>query len=144
MTSISAASESKTCQHVMRIILVGESQAGKTSLINRYFLNQFVPSFMPTIGIDFRSKAVLVSAPLESTLITAIAPTWIKMQIWDTAGQERFRSITKSFYQKSNAVIIVYDVQDRKSFERVEHWIKDVYTHMGHDSFGIIIVGNTE
>lgn len=93
-----------------KIILLGDSNVGKSSLVLRYCDNQFSPTFITTIGIDFRIKTVEING------------VKIKVQIWDTAGQERFRSITKSYYRGSHGIILIYDVNDRNTFKNLKNW----------------------
>lgn len=64
-----------------------------------------------------------------------------KLQIWDTAGQERFKTITSSYYRGAHGVIVVYDVNDRKSFKNVEKWIKDIECY-GSENISKVLVGN--
>ncbi|KAH0788474.1 Ras-related protein Rab-2A [Histomonas meleagridis] len=97
-----------------KFIVVGNSSVGKSCLILRFDENRFQPIHDVTVGVTFSIK------------IVKIEDKNIKVQIWDTAGQEVFRSITRSYYRDSVCAIIVYDITDNSSFEKVEDWIKDV------------------
>merc|ERR1711936_121238 len=89
--------------HLFKLLLIGDSGVGKSSLILRFADDTFNGSFIPTIGVDFKVKTVDVGG------------TKIKMQIWDTAGQERFRTIVSTYYRGAHGIIVVYDVTDRQS-----------------------------
>jgi small GTP-binding protein len=112
-----------------KILLIGESSVGKTGIMLRFVNDRFSNSFITTIGIDFNCKTIVSNG------------SKIKLQLWDTAGQERFRAITTSYYKGSNAVIIVYDVTNRDSFDRIKYWIESVYAKLSSDVI-IILVGN--
>ena len=85
--------------------MIGDSGVGKTCLLLRYANDSFSPTFITTIGIDFKIKNVEIEGKR------------IKLQIWDTAGQERFRTITTSYFRGAQGILLVYDVTDRRSFE---------------------------
>lgn len=93
-----------------KIIILGDSSVGKTSLMRRYFNNEFTNQYKATIGADFLSREVYVNNRC------------VTVQLWDTAGQERFQSLGTAFYRGADAVVIVYDVCNRRSFENVEVW----------------------
>lgn len=99
----------------LRIVLVGDSGVGKSCIIIRYCDDTFQPSHYATIGIDFKVKHLQFKP--DST---------ITLQLYDTAGQERFRTLSKSFYRKAHAVILVYDNSDYDSFEHLSHWLKEI------------------
>ena len=97
-----------------KIMILGESMVGKTSLINRYTLDVFGGKYLCTVGIDFQKKIIEMNGKK------------ILLQIWDTAGQERFRNINKSYFQQSNAFILAYDMTNTDSFDQISYWIKEV------------------
>lgn len=111
-----------------KVLLIGDSSVGKTSIMMRFANDNFSPSFIATIGIDFKTKIIEVSG------------SKIKLQIWDTAGQERFRAITTSYYKGANVIIIVYNVCDESSFENVTYWMQTINEFINCTS--IILVGN--
>jgi small GTP-binding protein len=82
-----------------------------------------------TIGVDFKIKTINIDG------------IKIKMQIWDTAGQERFKTITETYYKGAAGVVLVYSVTDRKSFNNMENWIKQI-NESQPESMCKIIVGN--
>ena len=94
--------------------MIGDSGVGKTSVILRYTKNIFHEEFLNSIGVDFKSKDLLLDGRK------------IKLQIWDTAGQERFRTITNSYYRGAHAIVIVFDLTKRESYEHVQKWMSDI------------------
>ena len=101
----------------LKLLIIGDSSVGKTSMLLSYTDNYFPESHLATIGVEYKVKDI------ETDKFN------ISLQIWDTAGQERFRSITKSFFRNTNGIIFVYDVTCRKSFQSVKDWIKDSELH---------------
>ena len=98
----------------IQLIVVGESCVGKTSLLYKYSQGYFTQEHLATVGIEFFTK------------VEKINGRKIRVKIWDTAGQELYKSITKNFYRNSDGVIIVYDVTDRESFEKVQDWVQTI------------------
>merc|ERR1712182_16612 len=107
MASSSGASSNSTFDHLFKILLVGDSGVGKSSVLLRFTQNEF-EDMSPTIGVDFKLKMMNVEDER------------LKLTIWDTAGQERFRTLTSSYYRGAHGIIFVYDVtrQEGKSFAR--------------------------
>lgn len=99
----------------VKVVLVGDSGVGKSCIIVRYCEDTFQSSHYATIGIDFKIKRVHLKP--DST---------VTVQIYDTAGQERYRTLSKSFYRKAHAVILVYDNSDYPSFEHLNHWLGEI------------------
>ncbi|TKR92292.1 hypothetical protein L596_006975 [Steinernema carpocapsae] len=97
----------------LKIIILGDSGVGKSSLLDRYVNHRFSQNFKTTIGMDFFTKQLYVSKRK------------VTVQLWDTAGQERFQSLGSSFFRGSDGVILVYDVTNAKSFKSLEHWKDD-------------------
>ncbi len=99
-----------------KVVILGEAGVGKTSIISRYVTNQFFPVVISTTGASYSTKLLKIDNDNK-----------IKFQIWDTAGQERFRSLAKIFYQNAVAVVLVYDITVRETFEQLkEYWIKEI------------------
>ncbi|KAK5643926.1 hypothetical protein RI129_007771 [Pyrocoelia pectoralis] len=97
-----------------KIIVVGDSNVGKTSLTYRFCESKFIQTSEATIGVDFRERTLHID------------DEDIKLQLWDTAGQERFRkSMVQHFYRNVHAVVIVYDVTNRASFDSLVYWLDE-------------------
>ena len=115
----------------IQLIMVGERGVGKTSLIRRYTNNIFNTNHLETIGIEFFNKEERINDQI------------IQIKLWDTAGQEIFHSLTKNFYRKADGIIIVYDITNKESFERIQDWVKSVYDNTDtYKEIQMIIVGN--
>ena len=102
---------------------------GKTCLLLRYANDSFSPTFITTIGIDFKIKNIELDGKR------------IKLQIWDTAGQERFRTITTSYFRGAQGILLVYDVTDRGSFNSIRNWVNQIHQH-ADVHVNKILVGN--
>ena len=114
----------------IKIMIIGETETGKTSLISRYCKNEFKGgSYLSTIGIDFQIKNLVLDSKR------------IRLQIWDTAGQERFRNIAKSYFHSSDGFIIVYDISNIDSFDRLDYWIDEIKTN-SQEITKMVLVGN--
>ncbi|XP_022195103.1 ras-related protein Rab-39B [Nilaparvata lugens] len=102
-----------------RLILIGDSTVGKSSLLKYFTDGKFAEISDPTVGVDFFARLIEVKDGAR-----------IKLQLWDTAGQERFRSITKSYYRNSVGALLVYDVCNRASFEHIPAWMMEARRHI--------------
>ncbi|CAD26988.2 GTP-BINDING PROTEIN [Encephalitozoon cuniculi GB-M1] len=115
-----------------KIVFLGSSNVGKTTLMSQYLHQEVQKSYGPTIGLDFVSTTIVVSGHR------------VRLQLWDTAGQERFNSIIPNYTRNSFLAIIVFDMKDKGSFESIDHWINTLTK--ANDSSGrrvrILIVGN--
>ena len=98
---------------MFKIIIIGESGTGKSCILHYLLENRFKKNPNHTVGVEFGCKTM------------EIAGKKIKLQIWDTAGQERFRSVTKSYYRGAAAAIVVYDITNTESFNKLHTWIND-------------------
>ena len=112
----------------LKILVLGDSAVGKTSLLLKYTDDYFPTVYVSTIGVDYKTKIININ------------DMNISLQIWDTAGQERFRSLAKSFMKDADGILFVYDITNKKSFDNIKNWIKR--TEDINDSFQKIIVGN--
>lgn len=92
---------------LIKLLLIGDSGVGKSCCLLRFSEDSFTPSFITTIGIDFKIRTIELDGKR------------VKLQIWDTAGQERFRTITTAYYRGAMGILLVYDVTDEKSFNSV-------------------------
>ncbi|XP_063810748.1 ras-related protein Rab-42 [Pseudophryne corroboree] len=98
-----------------RVLLLGDSGVGKTSLLRRYTDEDFTDTTGPTVGVDFCSR---IEEPETGVKV--------RLQFWDTAGQERYRAVTRSYYRNAACVILLFDLTAQKSFEHIESWYKEV------------------
>ena len=100
-----------------KVVLIGESGVGKTSIISRYISNTFSSVLMATPGANFTTKTIFLKDENQS----------IKFEIWDTAGQEKYRALAKVFYKNAAVCILVYDITRRASFEELKkYWIQEL------------------
>lgn len=116
----------------VKLLMIGDSGVGKSCLLVRFSQDNKkakVESHMPTIGIDFKIKRVVLDG------------NKVKLQIWDTAGQERFRTMTTSYYRGSQGILLVYDITDKKSFTAIRSWIAQIKQH-SDANVNMILVGN--
>jgi small GTP-binding protein len=100
--------------HLFKVILVGDTGVGKTSLLLRFVEDTWEDSNQTTIGIDYRTKQINVRNKN------------VRLLLYDLSGQERFRSLGNLYYRSCNGLVFVYDVTKRETFENIEHWIKEV------------------
>ena len=119
-----------TAKYIIKILTLGDTTVGKSSIVLRFSDNKFDDYKFPTIGIDFKTKYIKVKGAS------------VKVLIWDTAGQEKFRNIAKQYYKGANGVLLIYDVTNRKSFERIEDWITELKENNKIEELFIILVGN--
>jgi len=130
----------------LKIVILGDSGVGKTSLMNRFSTGKFTGQYKATIGADFLSKDNVVvddNFLQQRHLVT--------LQIWDTAGQERFQSLGVGFYRGADACLLVYDVTDPHSLDNLDHWRKEFLEQVGggiqglgdaSTQFPFVVVGN--
>ena len=114
---------------LFKILLIGDSGVGKTSVKLRYTKNVFHEEFLNSIGVDFKSKDLNIDGRK------------VKLQIWDTAGQERFRTITTSYYRGAHAIVIVFDLTKRETYEHVQKWMNDI-NRFAKENVLKLIIGN--
>jgi len=115
--------------YLIKLLLIGDSGVGKSCLLLRFSEDSFTPSFITTIGIDFKIRTVEIDGKK------------IKLQIWDTAGQERFRTITTAYYRGAMGILLVYDVTDEKSFLSIRNWIANI-DQFAQEGVNRILIGN--
>ncbi|XP_035806104.2 EF-hand calcium-binding domain-containing protein 4B isoform X2 [Amphiprion ocellaris] len=114
---------------LFKVVLVGNSSVGKTSLLRSFCEGRFHPSTTATVGIDYSVKTLTLDN------------MQVAMQLWDTAGQERYRSITKQFFRKADGVVVMYDVTVEESFKAVQPWLTNVQEAAG-EGIPILLLGN--
>ena len=115
--------------YLFKLLLIGNSAVGKSSLLLRFSDNIFNESFLPTIGVDFKIRTFDLSNKT------------VKLQIWDTAGQERFKTITSSYYKGAHGIILVYDITDRQTFKDIENWLSEV-EKFANENVVRLLIGN--
>eukprot|EP01083_Nonionella_stella_P273219 926752_1 len=116
--------------HLFKLLTIGDSGVGKTSLILRFCDDSYTDNFITTVGVDFRFKTVDINGKL------------VKLQVWDTAGQERFRTITTAYYKGAHGIMLVYDITDKKTFTQITTtWIETVRQN-AKEKGEMILVGN--
>jgi Ras-related protein Rab-7A len=123
----------KKPKKLFKVVVLGDSGVGKTSLINRYVYQKFSMRYMATIGSDFHAKELTVD------------DRSICMQIWDTAGQERFQSLSSAYYRGSDAALLTFDVTAEDSFNNLQTWMNEFLIQAQPrdvDKFPIVLMGN--
>jgi len=118
----------KEYDHLFKLLIIGDSGVGKSSLLLRFADNTFSGNYITTIGVDFKIRTIEVEGEK------------VKLQIWDTAGQERFRTITSTYYRGTHGVIVVYDVTSGESFANVKRWLHEIEQNC--EVVNRILVGN--
>ncbi|RPA84702.1 ras-domain-containing protein [Ascobolus immersus RN42] len=125
-------SGSQPWDYIAKIVSIGDSAAGKTSLTIRLCEGRFQTDHNVTIGVEFGSRTIEVASN---------PPKRIKLQIWDTAGQETFRAITKSYFRGATGALLVYDITRRNTFISCISWLHEL-RQSGEPHMSIILVGN--
>ena len=116
---------------VFKIITIGDTNVGKTSIIRRYLYNVFEPQNISTIGVSFSFKDV-----------TLKNGTTVKLRLVDTAGQEKFKSVTKSYYKNTDGVLFVFDYNDKATFEHISDWIENFEDNNNRGNIPRYLLGN--
>jgi Ras-related protein Rab-21 len=114
-----------------KVVILGEANSGKTSILLKYVTGQFSKVRKSSIQADFMEKRISVGNP----------PTPICMYIWDTAGGEQYHALGPIYYRDAHAAVIVYDITDGTSFEKVQRWVKELKKIVGEDIV-IAVAGN--
>jgi small GTP-binding protein len=115
----------------MKVLLLGDSGVGKSSLMMRFAANSFSEETNPTIGIDFRVKQLDLGEG-EGGLVN--------LQLWDTAGQERFRTLTSSYYRGAHAMIFVFDITRPETLDSVKMWMQEAQSYCGAANINDIVM----
>lgn len=113
-----------------KILIIGESGVGKSSLMLRFTEDDFDQDQALTIGVDFKTKIIEVDHDK------------VKLAIWDTAGQERFRTLTPSYYRDAQGAILVYDVTKKETYQKLESWLNELEIYGTRNNMAKMIVGN--
>ena len=112
------------------IMTLGNSSVGKTCYILRYTEKTFEEVYLTTLGIDYKTK--IIKLPNNQKY---------RIDYYDTAGQERYRSISLNAIKNTQGVILMYDITNKKTFDAITKWIKDIIDAKGKD-FPIVLLGN--
>jgi small GTP-binding protein len=114
---------------IFKLILIGDSGVGKSSLALRFAFDDFNMNGKATIGVDFMSRVIVHDN------------NRIRAMLWDTGGQERYRGLLESYYRGAVGAILAFDITNRGSFDRVEHWLDEIRRH-GDSKMKVVLVGN--
>jgi small GTP-binding protein len=118
-------------KYIVRVLTLGYTDVGKTSILLRFTKNQFHDKYVSTIGIDFKSKPLKINDN-----------TTVKVLVWDTAGEEKYKGIVKSFYNKANGILLTFDLTNKESFDRIDFWVQELKNNVGLNDLYIVLVGN--
>jgi small GTP-binding protein len=112
-----------------KILVIGDSAVGKTSLVQRLCRNIFTETTEETIGVEFVPHSLIID------------DQEVKLQIWDTAGQEQYRTLSRAYYRNAIGVLLVFSYENTVSFDHLESWLNDVRS-LCHPNAKVILVGN--
>ena len=115
-----------------RLILIGQSTVGKSSLLRQFKEGEYFPDISLTVGVDFHAKMIKVNG------------NQIKMQLWDTAGQDRFRAIVKAYYRNAVGGLLVFDITNRESFQSLDEWYEEVMKIAYPHKPVFVLIGNKD
>ena len=115
--------------YLIKTLLIGDSHVGKSSIILQYIEEKYDDVYSCTIGVDYKFVSININNKL------------VKLLLWDTAGQERFRSIIQLYYRNTNAIILVFNITDRKSFNNLKYWLDEINKNLPDYTIKIL-VGN--
>ncbi|XP_034952609.1 ras-related protein Rab-18-B-like [Chelonus insularis] len=114
----------------LKILMIGESNVGKSSTLLRFTEDEFNENMQSTVGMDYKTKQITIDG------------NTVKLAIWDTAGQERFRTLTPSYYRDGQGAILMYDVTDKNTFIKLETWLDELNTYCNKLDIVKMVVGN--
>ena len=117
-------------EYVIKILTLGDSGVGKTSIIQKFVNDKFNQNMLSTIGVDFQSKEIIINN------------TKIKLKIWDTTGQERFKTLTSQYYNGADGALLIFDVTNKESFERINFWMNELNEKKKLNELGLLLIGN--
>ena len=121
--------EDSPTEMIFKIIIIGDLASGKTNILSKYLTNTFEPNSTPTIGVEMKVKDFKIKEDL------------VKAQFWDTAGQEKYDSLTTSYYKGAKGALIVYDITQKSSFDKIESLLKKLRDN-SNKNVSVILVGN--
>ncbi len=112
---------------IFKVLLLGNSDVGKSSMLLRFVDSVWNDAFIPTIGVDFKVKTLEINNKK------------VKMQIWDTAGQERFRTVVSTYFRGAHGILLLYDVTNKDSFKNLENWLIEIEKNSNQKVLKILI-----
>ena len=112
---------------LFKLLLIGNINVGKSSLLSRFVKNVWNDSFFSTIGVEFNSKTLEVNGKK------------VKLQIWDTSGQNRFENIRAYYYRGANGILVVYDITERESFDNLTSWLNEIEKNVNKNVYKLLI-----
>ena len=121
--------EESEFEYTIKLLILGDSNVGKTNFIYRFIENKFSQNYMATTGIDLKTSNIELNGKK------------IRVQLWDTAGQEKYRAITKNLFLKVQGFLALYDITNEDSFVNLKSWVKLIKEECGNH-MPILIVGN--
>lgn len=119
----------KTSDFQFKVTIIGDMGVGKTSIMSRYVTNDFSPIHRATIGVEFKLKRLIID------------DTIVSLKLWDTCGEEKYNSITRQYYKNANGVLIVFDLTNPKSIEKLNQWLANVKDE-NDENIVVFLVGN--
>ncbi|KAJ6252541.1 ras and ef-hand domain-containing protein [Anaeramoeba flamelloides] len=119
----------KSTKPLLKMLLIGNSQVGKSCLLKMFCDNEFSFDVISTVGVDFRN----MERDFDGETV--------KVQIWDTAGQEKFRTITSNYYRNAQGVAVIYDVTNEESFNQVNVWFEEIKKN-APEYISTVLLGN--
>lgn len=146
---------SQPWDYIAKLVCIGDSGTGKSSLTIRLCEGRFMNHHDVTIGVEFGSRIVPVGPPANSTLSASASATSglpapsssqvtqkkMKLSLWDTAGQETYKSITRSYFRGASGALLVFDISRRETFEHATNWLHDL-RQIAEEGIVVILVGN--
>eukprot|EP00026_Physarum_polycephalum_P015506 Phypoly_transcript_16206.p1 GENE.Phypoly_transcript_16206~~Phypoly_transcript_16206.p1 ORF type:complete len:209 (+),score=30.27 Phypoly_transcript_16206:171-797(+) len=118
-----------THDYLFKVLLIGDSGVGKSSILNRFVTGSYDKPPQPTTNTDYQVHSINVEGKV------------VKLQVWDTAGQERFRTLTTSYFRGAHGILIVYDITNEDSFNNVAKWLQEIQNYT-YDNLTILLAGN--
>ena len=114
-----------------KIVLIGNVAVGKSSIIKRFIFNEFTSDYKGTIGTESSRKSLLISDNKK-----------VNLSIWDTCGQEKFRTVTRQYYRDTQAILLVFDLTDEKSFDNLQSWYEEAMEYINEIKCIFFLFGN--
>ena len=115
--------------YLFKVLLIGDSSVGKTSVLLRYVDDTFCSEFQTTIGVDFKISTFQLNGKV------------VKLQLWDTAGQDRFKTIVASYYRGAHGILLVFDLTSQTSFQNITRWYEESQNYL-QKSVPKLLIGN--